>query len=391
MSQTNSRNGIALRMQDIEPFRVMEILARARELEALGRDIVHMEIGEPDFASPPLVIAAAQQALAAGQTHYTPAQGLAQLRHAIAGFYQQRYGASVNAEQVIVTPGASGALLLALAVLLNPGDKVLMSDPTYPCNRHFVRLLEAQAVAIVTEAQDDFQPRLDQLQAHWDEKTRALMLASPANPTGTLLSESRLDQLLGFVQQQSGYAIVDEIYHGLVYQGQAATAAGRSSQVFVINSFSKYFCMTGWRLGWLVVPENFIEAAQKLAQNVFLAPATLSQYAALAAFQDDTLALLEQHRQTFAQRKAYLQPAIEQLGFKVLGDPQGAFYLYTDCSALTPDSFAFCRQLLEQQGVALTPGADFGTHNKNRYIRFSYATDVVRLKQGVARIRDFVR
>lgn len=385
----NSR--VSRRMSDIQPFHVMALLARARELEAQGRSIIHMEIGEPDFPSPQPVIAAGIRALQQGNIHYTPALGLPQLREAIAAFYMERYGLRISPARIIVTPGASGALLLALGILINPGEKVLMSDPGYPCNRHFVRLIESLPIGIGTDAATGYQLTPELIAKHWDAKTAAVMIASPANPTGTLLGRENLRAIVKKVQALGGRLIADEIYHGLVYQGEAATALSVSDEVFVINSFSKYFGMTGWRLGWLVAPETYVREADKLAQNIFLAASTPAQYAALAAFQPESIAILEQRRVEFQRRRDYLLPAVRNLGFDVPINPQGAFYLYADCSRFTKNSEAFSREVLEHAGVAITPGVDFGNYEAKRHVRFAYTTSLENLREGVRRLEAFLR
>ncbi|HEY5602777.1 MAG TPA: aminotransferase class I/II-fold pyridoxal phosphate-dependent enzyme [Gammaproteobacteria bacterium] len=381
---------LANRMAYIEPFHVMDILATARSMEARGTHVIHMEIGEPDFVTPEPVIRAAQAALRRGLTHYTPAVGLTVLRERIALYYQTRFNADVNPEQIIITPGASGALLLALGVLINPGDKVAMSDPGYPCNRHFVRLFDGEPVGVPVDAGSRYQLTVDGLQAFQAGQVTAVMLASPSNPTGTLLTRHELDQWMRYAQQAPCYLLMDEIYQGLVYGEESFTIAGRCGHAFVINSFSKYFCMTGWRLGWLVVPPGYQRQVDKLAQNIFLAPSTLAQYAAVAAFDEDSIAILESQRQQFQQRRDYLKKAIQELGFQLLVEPQGAFYLYADCSALTGDSFEFCQTLLKQAGVALAPGKDFGRHEAHRYVRIAYTTALDQLEQGVEKIRQFL-
>jgi aspartate/methionine/tyrosine aminotransferase len=381
---------IARRMVDIDAFQVMDLLARARVLERQGRDIVHMEIGEPDFPTPAPVTAAAQRALAEGKTHYTPALGLPALRETVAAFYQQRYGVSVSAERIVITPGASGALLLALGVLLNPGERVLLADPGYPCNRHFVRFLDGAATAVPVDADTAWQLAPHHIQHYWEPNTVAAMVASPANPTGSLLGLDELRALGLAVAQHGGTLIADEIYHGLTYGERAVSALEVAPDAFVINSFSKYFQMTGWRLGWLVIPEIYVREVEKLAQNLFIAPSTPAQYAALAAFSDDTLAILEQRRAEFERRRDYLLPALRDLGFDIPLTPQGAFYIYADCRSLAADSQGFSCDLLEQAGVAVTPGADFGRYLPERYLRFAYTTELVRLQEGVARIRRFL-
>ena len=381
----------AARLDDIAPFRVMEILARARELERAGRSIIHMEIGEPDFPTPRPVCEAGSAALAKGELYYTPAQGLPALREAIADFYRARYGVEVPASRIIVTTGSSGALLLAVSALVNPGDRVLVADPGYPCNRHFVRLVEGEPVAVAVGADSNYQLTPELVAQHWDSRTVAALVASPSNPTGTLVPAEHLRQLAEFARGRRGTLIVDEIYHGLVYESEVTTALGLSDDVFVINSFSKYFNMTGWRLGWMVVPERFVAGIDKLAQNVFLAAPTPAQYAALAAFRPETLAILDARRAEFQARRDYLVPALRSLSFDIPQSPQGAFYVYARCSRLTADSFAFARDLLEQAGVAITPGIDFGSNAPERHVRFAYTNSIERLEEGVRRIGAFLR
>lgn len=381
---------IARRMADIEPFHVMDLLARARALEAQGRDIVHMEIGEPDFMTPEPVSAAAKRAIDAGETHYTPAVGLFALREAISQHYANEHGVSVSPERIIITPGASGALLLTTGVLINPGDEVLMADPGYPCNRHFVRLMEGRAVGIPVTAETDYQLNPSLLESYWNEHTVAALLASPANPTGTIVPDDSLQSMSDLALSRGGHLIVDEIYHGLVYEGELGTALTVSNELFVVNSFSKYFSMTGWRLGWLVAPEAYVRELDKLAQNIFLAAPTVSQHAALAAFKPETKVVLEQYREAFRQRRDFLLPALRELGFDVQTEPRGAFYIYANCARFTEDSYAFAEQLLEQAGVAITPGRDFGANAPEQHVRFAYTTSLDRLEEGVNRLAAFL-
>jgi aspartate/methionine/tyrosine aminotransferase len=378
------------RMQFIQPFHVMALLGRARELEAAGRSIIHMEIGEPDFVTPQPVIDAGIRALAEGRTHYTPAVGLAALRERIAGFYRDRYAVTVQPERIVVTPGASAALQLVMAALVNPGDKVLMADPGYPCNRNFVYLVNGEPLGIPVTADTGYQPSLGQVEAHWSQDTVALLVASPSNPTGTLLDAATLQSFHDFTRSRGGALVVDEIYHGLVYGETAATALAVSEDVFVINSFSKYFGMTGWRLGWLVAPLDMVPGIDKLAQNLFLAASTLSQHAALRAFDADNLEILESRREAFRERRDYLLPALRELGFDIPVTPAGAFYLYADCSRFTADSYVFSQRLLEEAGVAITPGTDFGTFRPERHVRFAYTTSLENLREGVRRLRDYL-
>lgn len=366
----------------------MALLAEARELEQQGRDIVHMEIGEPDFPTPPPVVEAATRAIADGEVHYTPAVGLPALREAIAGFYQDRYDVSVPARRIVVTPGASGALLLALGVLLEPGQGVMLADPGYPCNRNFAQFLDARVQPVPVQADTGYQLSLALVQQHWQADTRVVMLASPANPTGTLIPSAELEAIIDWVERQGGTVIVDEIYHGLIYGESPPTALGCSERVIVINSFSKYFGMTGWRIGWLVAPGELIPGIDKLAQNLFLSASTPAQHAALAAFDPQTLAILEQRREAFEQRRNYLLPALREIGFDIKVEPQGAFYLYADCRRFTDDSFAFAQTLLQEIGVAITPGNDFGDNQPQRHVRFAYTTSLARLQEGVRRLQQ---
>jgi len=380
----------AARIADIQPFRVMALLARARELEAAGRDIVHMEIGEPDFPTPEPVVQAVQVAISGGRMHYTPATGMPVLRQAIANHYRHEYELDIDPERVVVTPGASGALLLILGMLLDPGQTVLMADPGYPCNRNFVRFLDGRSRAIPVGPESGYQLTAHQVAEHWEADTRAVLVASPANPTGTLLPADELAAIHAVVRERGGVLIVDEIYHGLVYGAPAQTALAVADDLVVINSFSKYFGLTGWRVGWLVAPPEWVADLDKLAQNLFLAPPTPGQYAALAALGPTARPVLEERREAFRARRDYLLPALRELGFSIPVVPQGAFYLYADCSRLTDDSLVFSERLLEEAGVAVTPGLDFGTNQPERHLRFAYTTSLERLREGVRRIASFL-
>lgn len=378
------------RSESISPFQVMRLLARARELEQQGQDIVHMEIGEPDFPSPAPVVAATQAAIASGDIHYTPATGLPELKQAIAGFYQQRYEVNVDPRRIVVTPGASGALLLALAAVAAPGKQILVSDPGYPCNRNFVRFLDGQTRTVPVGPESAYQMTAEHLQQYWDTQTVGVVLASPSNPTGTLLSQTQLAEIIEFVRERDGVIFMDEIYHGLVYTDQISTILQYTDDAFVINSFSKYFGMTGWRIGWLVAPEPYLTAIDNFAQNIFLAAPTPSQYAALAAFSPENISILESRCAEFQQRRDFLLPALRELGFKIDAEPQGAFYLYCDVSDFTHDSMQFVEDLLEQAGVALTPGMDFGEYHADTHVRVAYTTSMDRLEEGVKRLRAFL-
>ena len=380
----------ANRMGDIAPFYVMDVLARAKAMEADGRHIVHMEVGEPDFSTARPIVEAGMRALERGLTHYTPAAGLLQLREAIARFYADCYGVDVSPARIVVTPGASGALQLVMGTLVNPGDEVILADPGYPCNRHFVRLAEGRPMTVAVGPASAYQLTAQLMQRFGSSHTRAVMVASPSNPTGTLVPDEEMRAIYRATKDLDAVLIVDEIYQGLVYGESSRTALAIADDLFVINSFSKYFGMTGWRLGWLVAPEALVGEAEKLAQNIFLAAPTLAQHAALVAFDAETLEILEARRREFQARRDFLLPAVRGLGFEVAVEPQGAFYLYADCSRFTDDSFAFALDLLERAGVAVTPGKDFGSNQPERYVRFAYTTALEELQEGVERIRKYL-
>ncbi|HRY15323.1 MAG: pyridoxal phosphate-dependent aminotransferase [Candidatus Competibacteraceae bacterium] len=382
---------LARRMADIAPFHVMALLARARELEAAGRSIIHMEIGEPDFPTAEPIITAGQWALAKGCTRYTPAAGLPELRQAISRHYREQYRVEVPDQRILVTPGASGALQLATAVWVNPGDRVLLADPGYPCNRHFVRLVEGEAVGIPVGPETGYQLTAGLVEQYWDARTAAVLLASPANPTGTVVPPEELAAIVATVEARGGRVIMDEIYHGLVYGAALQTALAYSDQTFVVNSLSKFYGMTGWRLGWLVAPEDSVGAAEKLAQNLFLAASTPAQHAALAAFTPEAQAIFAARRQEFQARRDFLLPALRELGFVIPVTPDGAFYLYADCGRFTDDSYDFTLRLLDEAGVAITPGIDFGRHRANRHVRFAYTSAISQLAEGVERLRRALR
>ncbi|MCK9259565.1 MAG: pyridoxal phosphate-dependent aminotransferase [Azoarcus sp.] len=383
---------LARRMSDIQPFHVMELLRRARELEAAGRDIIHMEVGEPDFPTPQPVIEAANRFIAGGDVHYTPGLGLPRLREAIAGFYRTRFNAEVAPERIIITAGASGALMLALAATTDPGDEWLLPDPGYPSNRHLIRAFEGVATGLPVDAATRYQPTPDQTDAAWSARTRGLMVATPSNPTGTVLTNAELLALHRSTTAHGGLLLVDEIYQGLTYGIESATALSQAElaaadNVFVVNSFSKYFGMTGWRLGWMVAPQAYVREIEKLAQHFFISPSTPAQHAALAAFEPATLEILEARRLEFGHRRDALVPALRELGFKIATEPQGAFYIYADISALAPDSEQLARRLIEEAGVAATPGLDFGHHLPRQHLRIAYTTRSERLLEAVARMR----
>lgn len=379
------------RSRAIEPFHVMALLARANELQAAGHDVIHLEIGEPDFTTAAPIVAAGQAALAAGHTRYTAARGLPALRQAIARFYGQRHGLDLDPERILITPGGSGALLLASSLLVEPGKHWLLADPGYPCNRHFLRLVEASAQLVPVDAGSRYQLTPELVQRHWNADSVGALVASPANPTGTLLSRDELAALASTLRGLGGHLVVDEIYHGLTYGADAASVLEVDDSAFVLNSFSKYFGMTGWRLGWLVAPRDAVPHLEKLAQNLYISASSMAQHAALACFEPDTLALLEARRHEFGLRRDYLLPALRALGFGIDVEPEGAFYLYADISAFGGDAYAFCQHFIETEHVAFTPGLDFGRHRADRHVRFAYTQSLPRLREAVQRIERGLR
>lgn len=378
--------GYSRRSQDIEPFHVMSLLARAQALEQAGHDVIHLEIGEPDFTTAAPIVRAGQAALAAGHTRYTAARGLPALREAIAGFYQDRYQVQIDPERILVTPGGSGALLLASSLLVDPGKHWLLADPGYPCNRHFLRLVEGAAQLVPVGPETAYQLTPDLVARQWNADSVGALVASPANPTGTVLSAAQLAALSQSLKARGGHLVVDEIYHGLTYGMDAASVLQVNDEAFVLNSFSKYYGMTGWRLGWLVAPPQAVRELEKLAQNLYISASSIAQHAALACFEPESIAIFEQRRAAFRERRDYLLPALRALGFRIEVEPEGAFYLYADVSAFTDDAQAFCAHFLETEHVAFTPGLDFGHHRANEHVRLAYTQDVPRLEDAVRRI-----
>jgi aspartate/methionine/tyrosine aminotransferase len=378
---------LAARMGDIEPFHVMEVQRRAFELEAAGRRVVHMEIGQPDFPAPQPVIDAAIAALRREPMGYTAALGLPALREGLARFYADRYRVDVAPERIMVTAGASGAFLIAMGSLIDPGDELLMPDPCYPCNRHFVRMFEGTAKTVPSDEGTRYQLSAEDLQRHWGPRTRGAVLASPSNPTGTMVPPDTLRAILAEVRRRGGIAVVDEIYQGLTYAGpHHPTALEASAEILVVNSFSKYFCMTGWRLGWLVAPAEYVREMERFAQNAFISVSAPAQYAALAAFRPETIEILEARRAEFQRRRDFLVPALRSLGFEVPVMPEGAFYVYAGCARFTDDSESFALRMLEEAGVAITPGIDFGAHRARSHVRFAYTRSLADLEEGVVRM-----
>ncbi|HEY0202148.1 MAG TPA: pyridoxal phosphate-dependent aminotransferase [Burkholderiaceae bacterium] len=388
---------ISHRAERIEPFYVMEVAkaaqALAREVSASSQPMVFLNIGEPDFTAPPLVQEAAARAVRSGATQYTPALGLEALRERISGWYAQRFGVAVPARRIVVTAGASGALQLACLTLLNAGDEVLMPDPSYACNRHFVSAADATAVLLPTTAAERYQLSADKVRAAWGARTRGVLLASPSNPTGTSIDPQEMRRIHAAVQERGGVTLVDEIYLGLSYDdAYGQTALAIDENVISINSFSKYFNMTGWRLGWMVVPEALVPVVERLAQNLFICASTVSQYAALACFEPDSITEYERRRAEFKARRDYFIPQLDALGLAVPVRPDGAFYAWADCTQASQKlgvqgSWDFAYALMRQAHLAVTPGRDFGSAQTGRFVRFSTASSMAQLQESVARLR----
>lgn len=381
---------LSKRAQAISPFFAMEFGNRAAALEAQGHDVIRLSLGEPDFGAPPAVMRAAHTALDEQALAYTGALGLPALRAAIANFYQQVHGVEIDPGRVVVTAGASAALLMVTAALVDPGDEVLVGDPSYPCNRQFLSSFGAQVKLVPTSAATRFQLNAEMVRQHWTAQTRGLMIATPSNPTGTSVPADELEAICAWARQHEAWRIVDEIYLNLgdhdAHGKAPETVLARDPDAIVINSFSKYFGMTGWRLGWCVVPEAMTPAIERLAQNYYICPPVLSQYAALACFTPESLAVCEARRAELAQRRGLVLKALARMGLPVPVSPDGAFYVYFDVSGTGMNAWQFCERALEEADVALTPGRDFGPCGADTYVRLSYASSAAQLEAAMQRL-----
>ncbi len=387
---------LASRLDHIAPFYVMECAKAAGDIARStacdpaqgGEPMIFLNIGEPDFTAPPRVLQAAQRCLTAGTTQYTAATGLPALREALSRWYAQRFGLDIAPQRIFITAGASAALHLACLALVERGDEVLMSDPGYACNRHFVAAAEGTPVLLPSSPEHRFQLDADSVERAWTPHTRGVLLASPSNPTGTSIAPDEMRRIVETVRARGGFTVVDEIYLGLSFDerfGQSALVHG--PDVISINSFSKYFSMTGWRLGWLVLPETLVAPLEKLAQNLFICASTVAQHAALACFEPESLAEYERRREEFKRRRDFLVPALNAVGLPVPVLPDGAFYAWADCSGVAASSWDLCFELMRTAHVAVTPGRDFGPHGGERHLRLSYASSMASLQEAVARLR----
>jgi len=388
---------LASRLAHIDPFYVMECAKAAYEIArspaCAERPMIFLNIGEPDFTAPLAVLEAARRCMDSGHTHYTQATGDPALRQRISRWYGERFGLDVPAQRIIVTAGASAALQLACLALVDRGDEVLMPDPSYPCNRHFVAAAEGVPVLLPASPAQRFQLDAAGVEAAWTPRTRGVLLASPSNPTGTSIDPAEMGRIVNAVRARGGFTMVDEIYLALSFDAAFGHSAlmhntALADDVISINSFSKYFCMTGWRLGWLVVPEALVAPIEKLAQNLYICPSSLSQQAALACFEAESIAEYERRRAEFRARRDYLVPALGKLGLEVPVMPDGAFYAWADCSAHSPSSWDFCFDMMRRAHVAITPGRDFGRAGSERFVRFSYASSMAQLQQAVQRLAE---
>jgi aspartate/methionine/tyrosine aminotransferase len=370
----------------IKPFRVMQLLERARELEAQGRSIIHMEVGEPDFPLPESLRRHAHEQLDSIHHGYTPSTGLPALQQALADWYSKQHACDCDPQRILITPGTSAAFNMLYHVLLDAGSSVLLPDPGYPCQRNFVRLAGGQPIAVAVDAAQAYHLSTADIAQHWQQDTRAAVLINPSNPTGTVVHGERIAGLASACAERGGLLISDEIYHGLYDDVAPPSALSLHDRVIVVNGFSKRWAMTGWRVGWVIVPEALIEPCRRVMQNIFIAAPTLSQHLAIAALSlhDE----LEEMRQAYNERRRFLLTALRQLGFGIPIEPHGAFYIYADISAFSNDADSFCHRMLEDHGVAITPGTDFGDYRAKQHVRFSYATALPQLQEGISRLQS---
>jgi len=391
---------ISQRASRISPFYVMEMAKSAKQLaqqvQHSDSPMLFLNIGEPDFTAPPLVQEAAMRAIRDGRTAYTHALGLDALRERVSHWYSTRFGVAVPASRIVVTSGASAALQLACLALIEAGDEVLMPDPCYPCNRQFVQAADGRAILLPTTASQRFQLSAAQVREHWQTDTRGVLLASPSNPTGTSVALEELTAVHRFVSDKGGITMVDEIYLGLSHDdAYGQTALAIDDQIISINSFSKYFNMTGWRLGWLVVPEPLVPVIERLAQNLFICPSTIAQTAALACFEPESLSVYEARRAAFKHRRDQFIPQLNAMGLTVPVMPDGAFYAWADCRqacerlGLT-DSWAFAEHVMQQAHVVITPGRDFSQHQPGDFVRMSTASSLDTLNTAAQRLRHLL-
>ena len=377
---------ITKRAEEIRPFIVMDVLERAQELEKKGEHVIHLEVGEPDFDTPACIRKAGEKALREGKTHYTHSQGLLELREAICEHYKKRYGVDITPDQIIVTSGTSPAMLLIFGALLEAGDEVIISDPHYACYPNFIRFVEGIPVRVEVAEEDGFQFRPEEIRRKMTPRTRGIFINSPANPTGNLLSPERMVEIAGL----GSMVISDEIYHGLVYEGQEHSALEYTDECFVLNGFSKLYAMTGWRLGYVISPPRFVRPMQKMQQNFFISASAMAQWAGVEAL-NSTEAAEEVARMvsTYDERRRYMIQRLKKLGFGITVEPTGAFYVLANAKRFSNDSYRFAFDILHNAKVGVTPGVDFGP-NAEGYIRFTYANSLENIAEGMDRLERYL-
>jgi len=377
-------NRVTKRAKEIPPFIVMDVLERAHELEREGRDIIHLQIGEPDFPTPECICDAAREAIGRGETHYTHSLGLIELREAICEYYYGKYSVTIDPDRILVTSGTSPALFMIFSALLEAGDEIIMSDPHYPCYPNFAEFLGAKPVPIKVEEEDAFQLRPSEIKEKIGPKTRAILINSPSNPTGNLLSRQRMEEIAGL----GPLVVSDEIYHGLVYGEKEHSILEFTDNAFVLNGFSKLYAMTGWRLGYLIAPPDFVRPLQKIQQNFFISAGSISQWAGIAALTKAD-ADVEQMKSIYDERRKYMIKRIREIGFGLAVEPAGAFYMLANAKHLAESSYDLAFEILEKGGVGVSPGIDFGKGAEG-YLRFSYANSLENIKEGLDRIEHFL-
>jgi len=377
-------NRVTKRATEIPPFIVMDVLERAHELEREGRDIIHLQIGEPDFPTPKCICDAAREAIGRGETHYTHSLGLIELREAICEYFYGKYSVTIDPDRILVTSGTSPALFMIFSALLEAGDEIIMSDPHYPCYPNFAEFLGAKPVPINVEEEDAFQLRPSEIEKKIGPKTRAILINSPSNPTGNLLSRERMEKIAGL----GPLVVSDEIYHGLVYGEKEHSILEFTDNAFILNGFSKLYAMTGWRLGYLIAPPEFVRPLQKIQQNFFISAGSISQWAGIAALTKAD-ADVEQMKSIYDERRKYMIKRIREIGFGLAVEPAGAFYMLANAKHLAESSYDLAFEILEKAGVGVSPGIDFGKGAEG-FLRFSYANSLENIKEGLDRIEQFL-
>jgi aspartate/methionine/tyrosine aminotransferase len=384
MMNRHSKTRVSERARHISPFMVMEVLEKAHELESMGRHIIHLEIGEPDFPTPECIREGAIKAIRDGHTHYTHSLGLIELREAICEHYSEKYGVEVGPDQVLITSGTSPALFMIFSVLLEAGDEVIISNPHYPCYPNFVKFSGAKPIFVNVREEEGFQYRPREIEDRLGPLTRAILINSPSNPTGNLLSPQRMEAIADL----KPHILSDEIYHGLVYGEKEHSILEYTDKAFVLNGFSKAYAMTGWRLGYIISPPEFVRALQTMQQNFFICAASVSQWAGVAALKE-AAPDVERMKSTYNERRTYMIKRLRQMGFGLTVEPAGAFYILVNAKHLSTDSYDLAFEILERAGVGVCPGIDFG-QNAEGYLRFSYANSLSNIEEGLNRIEKYL-